>query len=668
MINGVGPSALEVPKVADPRRVDPGAAQFLSLPAIRRLGFAVLALQLVVLVVWSQVRVERFALTWDFSYYFQSWWLIAHGDLDPFTTVHGFFFWQNHGEFLLWPFALLGSAWANPVSLLWLQCAGLVGAEVVAFDWICDLVAGACRSPLRRAGPGTLAAAGLVLLVADPWLYWSVSFDFHFQLVGLVFLLLAARTLFTAPRSKLLWLWAALALLSGDVVATYLAGVGAGAALAVRTSRWRPVLVTAVSVLWVVLLTAIHANQGSELGLGYGYLAAGAGAASSAQIDILQILLGIVRHPREVATMFLRRWLDVYATLGPSGLIGVFSPGVWLAVLVVLLENSLNRYLLYLVPGFQDVLIYVLVPVGTVDVLARLRRRVPRVTAALCALVVLAAVGWSAVWLPRLATQWLRVSPGAASALASAERQIPASDEVVAWQGVAGPLSGRRWFYPVLGPSTFPVHTSTVWVVVAPSQGIELAPVVVADAFIDELAGPLHARMVVDRDGVWVFRWQPSPRARTLVVPRHPTSIAAWSTPGSAARATTVGPVDHWRAVATGQPGYVVAEDYWPEPPARYRVTAVLSNRATVNVEVWNATGNVLLGRRTVVPAAGRQRAVSFDVDATRRYPANVYAGSGPFRMDPLQPPPDDELEIRIWTPGEAAVSVSELSLHRVGR
>lgn len=682
-----------------------------SFRTLRRVGFAVLGLQFVALVVWSQIRVHRFALTWDFSYYYQSWWLIAHGDLDPFTTVHGFFFWQNHGEFLMWPFALVGAIWPRPVALLWLQSAGLVAAEAVAYGWICDLAASkmpgtweaqtwgtlapgrsnpatpaadqpaaaqpAAAQPTtpqpatharRLLWPAALALTGLVLLVADPWVYWSVSFDFHFQLVGLVFLLLAARCLVWAPH-RLLWLWVVLALLSGDVVATYLAGLGAGAALAQRSVRSRGTLVAAVSVAWVVFLGAVHANLGSELGLGYGYLAAGAGAAAaaSAQVDVVQIVWGVVQHPREVLEVVTGRWLDLYAVVAPAGLLGIVSPWACVAVVVVLLENSLNHYLLYLVPGFQDVLVYVLVPIATVDVLIRVGKRAPRLAAVLCALVAAGVTGWGCVWLPRLSSQWLRVSPAAASALATVQQRIPESDEVIAWQGVGGPFSGRRWFYPVLGPATFPVRTQTVWVVVAPAQGIEATSVVAADAFIDKLAGPLGARMVVDRDGIWAFRWTPSKRQRTLVVPAHPTAIAAWSATGPAGRPLTRGPVDRWRALATGAQGYVVAEDYWSEPTGIYRARTVLSTSVAVNVEVWNATGNVLLGRRVVQPTRGAEQSVTFDVDARTQYRANVYGGAGPFLIDPLLPTADNHLEIRVWTPGNASVRVASLGLERIG-
>jgi hypothetical protein len=685
MTTQTAPSVGEAPPpIARSSLVEQAGTGRTVLTTVRKIGFATLGLQFVVLAIWSVIRVDRFALTWDFSVYFQSWWLLGHGTLDPYSTVHGFSFWQNHGEFLLWPFALLGAVWPNPVTLLWLQAAGLVGAEAVAFAWMCDLLtqaqASGPASARSQAGflsatslsPALLALTGLVLLAVDPWVYWAVSFDFHFQLVGLFFLLLVARTLFKAPPGKALWLWVGLTLLCGDVVATYLAALGAGAALSGRAARRRGVLVAGVAVAWVLCLDAIHANRGSGLAGGYGYLAAGvgaagAGAASPAQGDIVQIVRSIVQHPRHVLDVVTSRWVDVYAAVAPGGLLGAFSPGLWVAVIVVLLENSLNHYSLYLDPGFQNILIYLLVPVGTIQLLVNFGKRAPRLSFVLCALVGLNVVGWGAVWLPRLSTQWLRVSPGAASVLTSVERRIPISDEVVAWQGIAGPLSGRRWFYPVMGPGAFPVHTPTVWVVVAPAQGIELASVVVADAFIGELSGPLHARLVADRDGIWAFRWTPSAAQRRLVIPGHPTTIAAWPTSGAAGRPRTKGPPLDWQAVATGSPGYVVAEDYWPEPPAWYRVTVELSTSVPANVEVWNATGDVLLARR-VVPPSSETQTVVLGVDATRRYRQTAYGGSGPFRIDPLLPALDNHLEIRVWTPGRATVNVHWLGMKRVQR
>jgi hypothetical protein len=54
-------------------------------------------------------------------------------------------------------------------------------------------------------------------------------------------------------------------------------------------------------------------------------------------------------------------------------------------------------------------------------------------------------------------------------------------------------------------------------------------------------------------------------------------------------------------------------------------------------------------------------------VDATTAYPAPQYAGWGPFRADFVAPPPGQRLEIRIWSPGGAPVSVYSASLTPAG-
>lgn len=62
----------------------------LYLREVRQIGLGVLGLQLVLLIVWSNMQSRRFSLTWDFSVYHQAWWLIGHGNLNPFATLNGF--------------------------------------------------------------------------------------------------------------------------------------------------------------------------------------------------------------------------------------------------------------------------------------------------------------------------------------------------------------------------------------------------------------------------------------------------------------------------------------------------------------------------------------------------------------------------------------------------
>jgi len=650
--------ALDVPQGAETRRGR--STRTTPLDRMRQVGLAILGLQLLGLLVWSTVLANRYALTGDFAIYHQAWWLIGHGDLYPFDTLTGYPFFTSHGELLLWALAPVGVLWPHAVTLLWVQDAAFVGAEAVAFTWLCDLAAPGDADRSQGRLPALLASVGLILLVADPWTYWAMSFDFHLELVGMLFVLLAARTLYRDPGGRMLWLWAALALACGDVVATYLFVIGLSGALAGPCWRRPGLRLAAVALGWTLLLALTGSDRGSGLAGGYSYLATGSGSPTA--FGPIALATGMVGHPARAAHVLWDRRVDLYAAVAPGGLIGLLSPWVAVAAVVVLLENGLNHYLGFIAPSFQDSLLYVVVPVGTIDVLARLARRRPRWAAAGAALVMVNVLVWGMMWIPRTAGQWLRVSPGAATVLSSVERHIPVNDEVVASQGVVGRFSGRRVVYAITGHASVPVRSATVWVIVAPSAGVETSSVPVSDALIAELAGTLHANLVTHSGGVWVFRWSPAPGTRFLKVPAYVPTVAAWSFPGSAGATSTLGPAADWRAVATGRPGYVVSGDYWRVTQGHYEATAELSSSVPVSVEVWNATSDVLLARREM-PASNGFVAVILPVEVTHLLPQPLFTGVGPFSIQPLAAPRGNSLELRVWTSGGGIVSVSALEL-----
>jgi uncharacterized membrane protein len=165
------------------RRVQEPAPPGLWLRRVRWIGYTLLALQLIGFLAWSTLLYDRFAVSFDFAQFMQSWTLIAHGHLDPFDTVHRFPFWRDHSEFLVWPLAALYWVWPHGVTLLWVQDLCVVAAEAVVFTWLCET---AVRYRPGR-GAALLASTGLVLLVADPWTWWAVSFDFHTESLALPF-------------------------------------------------------------------------------------------------------------------------------------------------------------------------------------------------------------------------------------------------------------------------------------------------------------------------------------------------------------------------------------------------------------------------------------------------------------------------------------------------
>lgn len=103
-----------------------------ALLRVRRIGYAVLGLQWAGFLVWSVILYQRYGLTADFAQYHQSWVKIAHGDLNPYDTVGGFPFWQNHFELIVWPMSVLYWVWPHDINLLWIQDSCVVATELVA--------------------------------------------------------------------------------------------------------------------------------------------------------------------------------------------------------------------------------------------------------------------------------------------------------------------------------------------------------------------------------------------------------------------------------------------------------------------------------------------------------------------------------------------------------
>jgi hypothetical protein len=417
-----------------------------------------------------------------------------------------------------------------------------------------------------------------------------------------------------------------------------------------------------MAVGWTSVLWTFHAHQAAGLGGGYGYLIAGSGTAP-ASVGLVQLAKGVLIHPVTIVRVLWSRSVDIYATVATGGFFGAFWPWVIIPIGLVLLENGVNGHgVLFISPSFQSVLVFILVPVGTVALLASLALRYPRAAVVIAVLAALNAIGWGVVWLPQTAPHWLRVSPGAARTLESIARQIPEGDEVVSSQGVVGNFSGRQWIYAVIAPRAIPIHARSVWAIIAPDQGIEQASVPVQAAWVAEMAGPLHAELIVHRDGIWVFRWVPPIGRRSFTIPSSVPSVPAWTAISGAGTVATTGPSANWRAQANGARGYVVAGDYWQERPGTYQATITLAASVGVNVEVWNATSDSLLARRQL-PATTGMVAETVPVVLPGLAPQSVYHGVGPFRIVPVTPPIGNQLEIRVWSPGGGPVSVASLEL-----
>lgn len=633
-----------------------------SLRRIRIIGLIVILIGFIGLAMWSSFLSNRFLLTHDYGFYGQGWYLIAHGNLDPYSTLFPPAFWKNAFELIMWPLAPLWYVWPHTVTLLWVQDAATAATEAVLFVWMCEITAVAIHRGRLRAWPAIFPACGLILLVASPWTIWIDSFDFHPESLDLLLAVLAAHA-FWKGRNYRGWAAALLALGAGAIGATYVAGVGISALLAGR--RWRRIgaVLIVFGIAWLLLVSRIGGDQNTSI---YQHLAVG---SHSRSLSTLTLLKSIFQHPsRAISTVWSVR-VNIFANISSGGIIGFFSPWTFGISLLTLLEGSLTGTALLTQPSIENSLpVILLVPLGTLTIclaLATSRRRWKRIVAfAVAGLAVVNVVGWSIIWSPRTSTQFVRIAPSAAATLERALSMIPANNEVIASQGVVGPFSFRQWVYALLinPPDRFPINSRTVWFVIAPNTGIEQESPSGAQLEIGQIVSVLHARLMLHSNGIYVFRWTPTPH-RTSVAFHGTGSIPAWSLSSTAGHAVLVGPVDRWHVEATGGEGYMVANDYWHANAGTLTSTVRLASNGPVNVEIWDISTDRLLARAGLTTTFGVLKEVKTSTDLTRSQPQSAYSGPWPFKILPVNPTPEDIIEIRIWTPGNVHVSVYSVKL-----
>ena len=91
----------------------------------------------------------------------------------------------------------------------------------MAYFWLVDILVSRPKLPLKE-----WSLLGLGLLVLNPWIYWSISWDYHSEAVGVLFAVLASRAFYFNRRSA--WAWSALTAVSGLVPCTDLLGIALG--------------------------------------------------------------------------------------------------------------------------------------------------------------------------------------------------------------------------------------------------------------------------------------------------------------------------------------------------------------------------------------------------------------------------------------------------------
>ena len=665
-----------------------------------RVGWGLIALQLVGLMWWSS-RVEHdVGLSWDFMTYYQAFWAIAHGHLNPSTTMmpglyKTFPFWQQDGEFLVW--LLAPFYWLFPnhqLGFWWLQDLAIAGISAVCFRWICELVPWEKERSWRENDRALVSwMLVLCLLLVNPWIYWSATFAIHLEPFGALFALLTLRAL--TQQRRTVWLWAALTLLCGSAEVIYLISAGL-AASAFWAMRWRAArqanldrvaedaralrraaATTSAGVIWMLALSAAHGTRAvtSPWAVVHSDLRYLMGNGKS-KLAIVHAAEQALLHPLSVASTIGSHWLNLWANVSPGGVIGLISiPGFFMSV-PTLLENSLLRGQNFSYPGFFNLIVYPAMAVGTTLVVAGMLQRKRRIGMLLAAVAAVNVVVWCAVWLPKTGTAFLRTSPAAARTIRLAAKQIPTSAEVISSQGFVGAFADRLDIHVfggpqdvLAGPELFPVDARSVWFVLSASQGIEVPSTTATDRAIASVAALPNAKLVRYVDGVWIFRWTPPPDTHTVAIGSPETPVPGWATAGTAGSPRLTGSPRAWTLVSTGAEGYVVSGDIWLLQPGRYVAGVTLRDSSRTNVEIWSdqSSGDRLLARRVLSAAPTRTLRIPFAVDAVGSPPS--WTGPFPFAYTPIPPSAAANIEVRIWTPGRgSAVSVRTIRIHAAPR
>lgn len=507
--------------IADPTLEPLPAAGKGRLGTARRVGWVVFGVQLAGFVTWSTIVWQRFALTYDFWLVSQASYKVNHtGVAGGWQVITGYF-----DAVITWIFALLIRLPTHGLTLLWAQDLALVGVGLVGFLWVCELLE---RRPIQTGIPAHwLALLALVFFVGNPWIFKTVAFDFHVEVFGTLFILLAAREL-QRGRIRRSMVWIAATVACGFVAATYVGGLALSALVAGRgRQRLAGAGLLVAGVAGVIVLTS--AGGAAAVVSFYSYLVPHAGT----HLSFAGLVSGIAAHPTMTLRTLWANRIDMVAILAPVGMLGLAWGWGFGVPLVVLLGDALQFNNGLRVPSFQSLPVYTFVAVGTVMLIARLsqanlelsggRVRIYEngspVIWALSGFLALDTVAWAITYTPQISDTYLSVSSESAMVLSRVEAKIPQNAEVIASQGIIGRFSYRQYSWPIWSfGQVIPLKTRTVWLVVTPHQGIKTVPAKVELSILDEVRSE-GAHLVLASHGVWAYQWSPPNGINTLVVP-----------------------------------------------------------------------------------------------------------------------------------------------------
>lgn len=483
-------------------------------------GAAVFGIWALGLVAFSTTLYHRAYLTADFATYNQAWTLISQGHLNPLDTV-----WLDHVPFVrsdfelvVWPLALLGVVWRQPVVLLWVQDLAVAASGYVAYLWAVEYL------KHRRVSRGISLAVAVVIagvFIVNPGVYQTLLFDFHIEPISTLLVVLAGRDLWH-HKFRRAWIWIALGLLCGSFAAIMIFGLGISAVLAGRPTRRSGLLLVLTGIGWLGVITILGANAGSALNY-YAYLAGRTTLPAGG--GILLVAFGILGHPMRVVDQLHLRMHYIWLLIKPVGIVGVASAWGFGVPVTVLVVDALNSQYGFIWGAFQNFAVFPFVLLGTVMVLTWVAQRLHRgwVPAVLVAVVVtVTALAYGANTSPG-DMQWSIAQVGGpqAAVLRQALARTPPQAQVVATIGIMGRFAGRRSIFFYSPGRTYPIEDRVVVFVF--DQGNENT-VPFANAADDAAATEyvqhvLRAPVLSEGSGVTAFEWRAPPGTRSFRLP-----------------------------------------------------------------------------------------------------------------------------------------------------
>jgi hypothetical protein len=282
----------------------------------------------------------------------------------------------------------------------------------------------------------------------------------------------------------------------------------------------------------------------------------------------------------------------------------------------------------------------------------------------LAAAVLANAAGWSRAWFSTTAGEWVHMSAGSAAVVKQAAHEAAASDEVVASQGFLGVFAGRQQVYSFSGPIVVPIRSHTVWFVVSPTQGLQVATQAETFEALDTIARlPGVQALEVDDNDVWVYRWHPPAGTRSVALGEPGSPYPIWMVPGPDGVALTAGPASSWGVSSTTdipspEGGYLFTADFYQLLPGRYEAEVRYQSDGPVTPEVYDDnTSTIIAGPPSgVTQRRPRVFRLYFDVPAPAGPIPESITGSGLYRDEPIPTIKRATVSVQIWMPPGAIV------------